>query len=113
MVFWCHGLLEEFAWAAPDTRIHCYSMLVLTRPIRPSWCFRVTVFSRFSCCYPSLAKIMAKKAGEIAPHGILARIHFNLQVAVCPAKIWSVLCCGAIEITPDAISIAPVPTITI
>jgi hypothetical protein len=35
---------------------------------------------------------MAKKAGEIAPFEILARIHFNLQVAVCPAKIWSVLC---------------------
>jgi hypothetical protein len=34
---------------------------------------------------------MAKKAGEIAPFKILARIHFNLQVAVCPAKIWSVL----------------------
>jgi hypothetical protein len=34
---------------------------------------------------------MAKKAGGIAPFEILARIHFNLQVAVCPAKIWSVL----------------------
>jgi hypothetical protein len=34
---------------------------------------------------------MAKKAGEIAPFKILARIHFNLQVAVCPPKIWSVL----------------------
>ncbi len=34
---------------------------------------------------------MAKKAGEIAPFQILSRIHFNLQVAVCPAKIWSVL----------------------
>ncbi len=30
-------------------------------------------------------------AGGIAPFEILARIHFNLQVAVCPAKIWSVL----------------------
>jgi hypothetical protein len=33
---------------------------------------------------------MAKKAGKIAPFEILARIHFNLQVAVCPAKIWYV-----------------------
>ncbi len=36
-------------------------------------------------------KNMAKKAGGIAPFEILARIHFNLQVAVCPAKIWSLL----------------------
>jgi hypothetical protein len=43
---------------------------------------------------------MDKKSGEIAPHGISARIHFNLQVAVCPAKIWSVLCYGAINIAP-------------
>ena len=33
---------------------------------------------------------MAKIAGEIASFEILARIHFNLQVAVCPTKIWSV-----------------------
>jgi hypothetical protein len=48
---------------------------------------------------------MDKKSGEIAPDGILVRIHFNLQVAVCPAKIWSVLHCDAIKIASDAISI--------
>jgi hypothetical protein len=37
-------LLEEFVWAALDTRICCLSTLVLTRPNRPSRCFRVTVF---------------------------------------------------------------------
>ncbi len=30
---------------------------------------------------------MDKKSGEIVPHGISVRIHFNLQVAVCPAQI--------------------------
>ncbi len=44
---------------------------------------------------------MAKKAGEIAPFEILARIHFNLQVAVCPAKIWSVLCTYHNYINPN------------
>jgi hypothetical protein len=44
---------------------------------------------------------MAKKAEEIAPFEILARIHFNLQVAVCPAKIWSVLCTYHNYINPN------------
>ncbi len=38
------SVLEEFARAAPDTRICCRSTLVSTRPDRPSRCFRVTVF---------------------------------------------------------------------
>ncbi len=44
---------------------------------------------------------MAKKAGEIAPFEILARIHFNLQIAVSPAKIWSVLCTYHNYINPN------------
>ncbi len=48
---------------------------------------------------------MAKKAGEIAPFKILARIHFNLQVAVCPAKIWSVLCTYHNYINPNKHSV--------
>ena len=45
-------------------------------------------------------KLWIKNLGKVAPHGILVRIHFNLQVAVCPAKIWSVLRCGVINIAP-------------
>jgi hypothetical protein len=56
---------------------------------------------------------MDKKSGEIAPHGILVRIHFNLQVAVCPVKTWSVLCSGAIKIASDVILIASITAITI
>ncbi len=37
-------VLEEFARAAPDTRIRRRSTLGLTRPNQPSRCFRVTVF---------------------------------------------------------------------
>ncbi len=56
---------------------------------------------------------MDKKSGEITPNRISVRIHFNLQVAVCPAKIWSVISYGAININTDAITIASIPTITI
>ncbi len=66
-------------------------MLVLTRPDRPGRCFRVTGFLLVLGVAICTRKNMAKKAGGIAPFKILARIHFNLQVVVCPAKIWSVL----------------------
>ncbi len=58
--------------------------------------------SRRTCtCYFSQV-CWRKKAGEIAPFEILARIHFNLQVAVCPAKIWSVLCTYHNYINPNS-----------
>ncbi len=96
-------MLEEFAWTVSDAQI-CPCLHVSVNRARPAKSvFESNTFLVVRCFYSPLAKIMCVKTGEIASSQDLSLDLLQPQLAVCPAKIWSVLCTYHNYISPNSL----------
>ncbi len=84
-------MLEKFARTVSDPQI-CPCLHVSVDRAHPSkLVFGSNAFLVVRCFYLSLAKIVCVKTGEIASSQDLSLDPLQPQLAVCPAKIWSIL----------------------
>jgi hypothetical protein len=86
------SVLEEFARTVIDAQIHPCLHVSVNRARQAESVFGSNTFLVVRCFYSSLAKIMFMKTGEIASSQEFSLDPLQPQLAVCPAKIWSVLC---------------------
>ncbi len=85
------SVLEEFARTVSDARICPCLHISVNRASPAESVFVSNTFLVVRCFFLSLVKIMCVKTGEIATSQDLSLDPLQHQLAVCPAKIWSVL----------------------